>query len=159
MRQGKNSITVRNTTPSDFPGIISLCSAVYPESPAWSEHQLKSHVDLFPEGQFVAIDDASGAVVGMAASLIVLWDEYDIATSWRDFTEAGTFKNHDPRFGRTLYGAEVMVNPNVQGLGVGTRIYHARRDLAVRLQLLRIRAGARLRGYHRVAAQMSACDY
>ncbi|MEP6778590.1 MAG: GNAT family N-acetyltransferase [Gemmatimonadaceae bacterium] len=150
---------MRNTTKTDFAGIIALSAQVYPESPAWSDRQLASHLDYFPHGQFVAIDDASDTVVGMAASLIVQWDEYDIATSWRDFTETGTFENHDPVFGRTLYGAEVMVNPNLQGSGVGTLLYNARRDLAVRSQLLRIRAGSRLRGYHRVADRMSAGDY
>ncbi|MDQ6611800.1 MAG: GNAT family N-acetyltransferase [Gemmatimonadota bacterium] len=159
MMHVRRSVTVRNTTPADFAGIATLCSKVYAESPAWSEQQLTSHLGFFPHGQFVAIDDASGIVVGMAASLIVQWDEYDVATSWRDFTETGTFENHDPVFGRTLYGAEVMVNPDMQGSGVGTLLYNARRDLAVRSQLLRIRAGARLRGYHHVADRMSASEY
>ena len=79
----------------------------------------------------------------MAASLIVLWDDYDMTSSWRDFTEHGTFRNHDPK-GRTLYGAEVMVHPDEQGRGIGKKLYAARRELVRRMGLLRIRAGARL---------------
>lgn len=69
------------------------------------------------------------------------------------------FTNHDPLGGRTLYGAEAMVHPGAQRRGVGSRIYKARRDLVRRLALRRIRAAARLRGYHRHAKKMSAEEY
>jgi GNAT superfamily N-acetyltransferase len=150
---------VRQTTPADFPGVIAVCRAVYPESPAWTEAQLLSHHQVFPEGQLVAVAPSDGAVIGMAASLVVLWDDYEFTTSWRDFTEHGTFANHDPVRGRTLYGAEVMVHPDWQGRGVGSVLYRAREALVQRLGLLRIRAGARLRGYHRVAGSLGAGEY
>jgi len=150
---------VRTTTPADTPSLIGICKAVYPSSPAWSEAQLRSHQQVFPEGQLVVEDRQRGAILGFAASLIVRWDDYDWTTPWRDFTAGGFFTNHDPETGRTLYGAEVMVNPEFQGTGTGSRLYKAREQLARRLRLLRIRAGARLRGYHRHAAAMSAGQY
>ena len=156
---GAGDVVVRQTTPDDFAGIAAVTQRVYPESPPWTERQLASHLEVFPEGQLVAIDVQSERVVGMAASLIVLWDDYEIAASWRDFTDAGMFTNHDPEHGRTLYAAEVMVDPSMQGRGVGTLLYDARRELVTRLGLLRIRAGARLCGYHRYAAQMPASQY
>lgn len=152
-------VIVRTTRAEDFPSVVEMTRIVYPTSQPWTEAQLASHVRVFPEGQFVAIESASGRVVGAAASLIVLWDDYDMKMSWRDFTEHGMFTNHDRARGRTLYGAEVMVLPSFQGKGVGTALYHARRDLVQRLRLLRIRAGARLRGYHRYADRMSAEEY
>lgn len=153
-----DSIVVRNTTPADFPGIIALSSRVY-HGAAWWAEGLANHLRVFPEGQFVAVRAGTQDVVGMAASLIVPWDDYDITTSWRDFTASGTFDNHDPENGRTLYGAEVMVDPDAQGQGIGSRLYEAREQLARRLGLLRIRAGARLRDYHRYAKTMSAEEY
>jgi len=152
-------VLVRTTRREDFPSIIDLTGAVYPDSPPWTEAQLESHLRVFPEGQLVAIEPASGTLVGTAASLIVLWNDYDMKMGWRDFTDHGMFTNHDPVRGRTLYGAEVMVHPSCQGKGVGTGLYSARRELARGLGLLRIRAGARLRGYHRHADQMSAETY
>jgi GNAT superfamily N-acetyltransferase len=95
----------------------------------------------------------------MASSLVILWDDYDVKMSWRDFTAEGTFTNHDAAHGRTLYGAEVMVHPDRQGRGIGKQLYAARRDLARQLRLLRIRAGARLRGYHHYRDTMTAEDY
>ena len=99
---------------------------MYPGSPPWNEQQLTSHLDVFPEGQFVAVEEPGGRIVGMAASLILLWDEYEMHMNWRDFTDHGMFTNHDAENGRTLYGAEVMVDPAVQRRGIGKRLY--RRD-------------------------------
>jgi GNAT superfamily N-acetyltransferase len=139
--------------------MIALCRRVYPESPPWTEEQLASHVALFPEGQFVIEDRETGGIVGMASSLIVRWDDYAFDANWRKWTEKGFFTNHDPEHGRTLYGAEVMVEPTLQRRGLGSKLYAARRDLVKRLGLRRIRAGARLRGYHRYADRMSPEDY
>ncbi|MEZ5402596.1 MAG: GNAT family N-acetyltransferase [Bryobacteraceae bacterium] len=152
-------IEVRNTTEDDIPVLIDLCREVYPESPPWTEEQLRSHLRVFPEGQFVAYDKRNKRIAGMAASLIVYWDDYDFTDSWRDFTDRGFFTNHDPVRGRTLYGAEVMVKPTMQRKGVGAKLYDARRELVERMGLLRIRAGARLRGYHLYANRMSAEEY
>ena len=143
----------------DFGGIIALTHEVYPDSKPWSEAQLESHLEVFPEGQVVAEDAATGEIVGMAASLIVYWDDYDMAATWRDFTASGMFTNHDPALGRTLYGAEVMVSPLRQGSGIGGLLYNARRRIAKRLRLLRIRAGARLRGYGAYAERMTPEEY
>ncbi|HMB52519.1 MAG TPA: hypothetical protein VKU40_04340 [Thermoanaerobaculia bacterium] len=140
---------MRPTEERDFDGIIEICRRVYPAHPPYGRDQLASHLEVFPQGQLTAIATAPGGgerVVGMAASLIVLWDDYEIDLRWRDFTDRGYFTNHDPA-GRTLYGAEVMVDPTLQGSGVGSRIYQARDALLRKLELKRIRAGARLRGY------------
>jgi ribosomal protein S18 acetylase RimI-like enzyme len=152
-------VQVRQTASADIPSIIELCRAVYPESAPWTREQLESHLRIFPEGQLVAEEQPSKRIVGMAASLIVLWDDYETSMAWRDFTAAGFFTNHDPENGRTLYGAEIMVHPAYQGHGVGKKLYEARRNLARKFGLLRIRAGARLRGYHRFAGELTPEQY
>jgi GNAT superfamily N-acetyltransferase len=151
-------ITVRPTEPRDFPAITALSERVYPAEVPWTASFLVSHREVFPEGQLVAEDLDTGEVVGMAATLIVNWDDYDRLDSYRDMTDGMRFTNHDPS-GRTLYGAEVMVDPSRRRQGVGARIYDARRELAERLGLLRIRAGARLAGYGKHAGEMTAEEY
>jgi GNAT superfamily N-acetyltransferase len=113
---------------------------------------------VFSEGQFTAEEVSTGRLLGMAAGLIVLWDDYEFDVAWRDMTARGTFTNHNPS-GRTYYGAEIMVDPDTRGMGVGKAIYAARRELVQRLGLLRIRAGARLRDYHNYAEAMTAEEY
>lgn len=159
MNAAAPEVTVVNTQPAHFSAIIEICREIYPDNAPWSETQLASHLQVFPEGQFAAIESGSNRVVGMAASLIILWDDYDFDSDWHDLTEHGTFANHDPEAGHTLYGAEIMVRPGLQGRGIGKKLYRARRELTERLGLLRIRAGARLRNYHRYDDRMSAAEY
>ena len=52
-----------------------------------------------------------------------------------------------------------MVRPDSQGTGAGTELCRARENLAKKLGLHRIRAGARLRDYHQYASDMNAEDY
>lgn len=154
----QDRFSVREANGHDIPGIIRLCQEVYPESPPWKDEQLRKHQELFPEGQLVVVDRQRAGVAGFAASLIVRWDDYDMRTSWRDFTDAGWFTNHTLE-GRTLYGAEIMVRPALQRQGIGRLLYQARQELVRRHGLLRIRAGARLRGYGGYATRMPPEEY
>jgi GNAT superfamily N-acetyltransferase len=120
--------------------------------------QLASHLRVFPEGQLVAVD-RRGRVVGMAASLIIHWNDYDFDDDWMSFTDAGMFTNHDPEYGRTLYAAELMVDPAHRNRGVGGKLYEARRELTDRLGLRRIRAAAPLLGYPDCADILSPLEY
>src|SRR5262249_2020960 len=137
----------------------ALWRCVYPNEKPWMPEQLASPQRMFPGGQFVALDRETHRVVGMSASLIVRWECYDDFDNWEDFTADGMFTNHDSVHGRTVYGAEVIVDPTLQGHGIGGKLYAARRELIERLGLPRIRGGARLRSYHSYARRMSAAHY
>lgn len=152
-------VFVRNTQPRDFAAISELCSRIYPDTAPWSAEQLSSHLSVFPEGQFVAVHGPQENVVGMSASLIVDWEDYKTLDDWERFTADGMFTNHDPHRGRTLYGAEVIVDPTLQHHGIGDKIYAARRGLTESHKLLRIRAGSRLRGYGHCAGRLKPEDY
>src|ERR1700733_3378340 len=155
----QDEVVVRNTAPRDFEGITDLCRRTYPDTPPWNAEQLSSHLRLFPEGQFVALFGPEEKVVGMCASLIVDWEDYGMLDNWEQFTADGMFTNHDPHRGRTLYGAEVIVDSTLQHHGIGDKLYHARRQLTESHKLLRIRAGSRLRGYSQQAARLQPDTY
>lgn len=159
MSRKRLNITIRSMVPADREQIVEMGRLVYPHDTAYTVEHFNSMMQVFPHGQLVAVDDATQHVVGYALSLIVNWDDYEVHGNWDSFTDAGYFTNHDPETGRTLYGADIVVHPDTRGQGVGGRIYKARFDLCRDLGLLRIRAGARLRGYHRCAETMSPQDY
>jgi GNAT superfamily N-acetyltransferase len=151
--------SIRNLMPVDFAGVEALSRKIYPDAIPWTGEQLAVHLRLFPEGQFAAVEHPSEHLVGYAASLIVFWDDYEMDHNWRDFTDNGYFTNHDPENGHTLYAADVMVDPDAQGKGIGKKIYEAREQLMRDRGLWRIRAGARLQGYHRFHQEMDVEEY
>jgi GNAT superfamily N-acetyltransferase len=156
----KVSVKIRSMQEGDIPAVVALCHKVYVGATAWSPDQLHSQLQIFPRGQLVALHPDDNRLIAYAASLVINWDDYDFDSPWRDVTEQGFFTNHDPENGRTLYGAEVMVDPDMQGSGVGTQVYEARRLLVRSMGLLRIRAGARLRNYHNYIDQgLTPQDY
>ncbi|MGE0012140.1 MAG: GNAT family N-acetyltransferase [Azoarcus sp.] len=151
-----NSVSVRQTRPEDIPALIALQAEVYPDIPPWSQRRLREQLEVFPQGQMVA--ETKDGLVGCASSLIVLWDDWAESHNWKEITSSGTFDNHNPQ-GKTLYGAEVFVDPRLQGKDVGHLLYEGRRSLCRALNLKRIIACGRLPGYNKYADEMSAESY
>jgi N-acetylglutamate synthase-like GNAT family acetyltransferase len=150
-------ITIRHTRVHDIPALVKLQKKSYPpDMPPWSKTKFEHQIEVFPQGQIVAERD--GSIVGCASSLIVAWDDWCDAHTWREITASGTFNNHNPE-GRTLYGAEVFVDPDIRGEGLGHALYEGRRKLCRAMNLKRIIACGRLPGYHMHAAKMGAEDY
>lgn len=147
---------IRKLNEQDIEAARALQLRVYPEIPAFTRQQFMSLLENFPQGQFVA--ELGGAVVGMAVSLVVLWDDYSLHHTWNSVTNNGFFDTHDMS-GRTLYGAEVCVDPELRNQGVGHGLYEARRKLCRAMNLKRIIAGGRLPGYSKQADRMVPEEY
>ncbi|MCB9916074.1 MAG: GNAT family N-acetyltransferase [Planctomycetes bacterium] len=159
-RRTRPTIVIRNTQEDDFAGIQEIARLIYPEITPWNDDQLRQHLELFPQGQMVAVDKESGQVLGMCSSLVIDWSRYDADEDWSTFTSGGLYTNHDPVCGETLFAADVMVRPGFQGQGIGKRLYQRGRfGLAKQIGLKRVLAGSRLRGYHRYADVMTAEAY
>lgn len=147
-----SEIFVRATQSTDIEALLQLQTLVYPSIPSWKREQLRQQLEVFPDGQLVALMNAG--IVGAASSLVILWDEWADEHSWKQITATGTFETHNPD-GYTLYGAEVFVDPELRGKGVGHELYEGRRKLCKQLNLRRIIACGRLPGYHAMSEQMS----
>ncbi len=157
--QTDSKYTILHPRHEHFEEIRALCRRVYPFSKPWNIEQLESHRSYFPDGQLIVMDKESGKVVAMAFSLIVSWDDYLSQDSWKDFTASGYFHNHNPSKGKTLYGAEIMVDPELRGQGIGKLLYEARKLIVEKYGLKRIRAGARLRGYSKFKDEYTPQEY
>lgn len=149
---------VRPMTEADIEGVVALQRRAFPKMPPWTPNQLRRNMRTFPDGQLVAVDP-TGRVIGSASSLIVRWADFEDAASWNVVTGRGTFRTHDPVHGDTLYGADVGVDPDARGMGVGAALYEARRELARRYNLKRIAAGGRIPGYREVCKAIAADAY
>jgi GNAT superfamily N-acetyltransferase len=150
------SVLIRQLQPTDIADAITLQRHVYQTIPSFSEEQFQNLLRIFPQGQFVA--ELDGHVVGLSISLVILWDTYSLRHSWPEITNEGHFDTHDLK-GRTLYGAEVCVDPTYRGQGVGQALYAARRNLCQAMNLKRIIAGGRLPDYHKYSQFMSPEEY
>jgi len=153
-------VLVRTMTKDDIPKVVELQKIAFPAMAAegvyWKPDQLKTHIEIFPEGQFVA--EYHGKIVGSCSSLIVkLKSEYEEHT-WKDACGDSFFKNHDLS-GDSLYGADVSSHPDHRRLGVATKLYDARKTLAIKLNLRRIIAGARLINYCEHAQELPPLEY
>ena len=157
MSNAASNITVRPMVLADLPGVVELQSRVFPEMLKWTTEELKQHLSVFPAGQMVAVDE-QGSILGSASSLIIDWDDYAESAKWSSITGYGTFSTHNP-LGKTLYGADMCVDPCARRRGVGSLFYEARKRMVKERGLKRLLTGGRIPGYSAVAQSMSPQEY
>ncbi|WP_309396182.1 bifunctional GNAT family N-acetyltransferase/carbon-nitrogen hydrolase family protein [Cerasicoccus maritimus] len=156
-----HEIHIRPANAADISSLVELNKKSYPnlaeENVVWCEGHLRSHLRYFPQGQLVATVD--GKILGATCSLIVnLGGDPLRPHTYAGITDGGYFHNHNPQ-GDTLYGADVYVDPDSRGLGIGAALYEGRRKLCRDLNLRRILAGGRLWNYREHADKMSPEEY
>jgi len=149
-------IVVRSLTLDDFDALIAMSERCFPGMEPWGRDQFESQLSLFPEGQLcVEID---GRLAASSSSLIL---EYDATLEWHNWkavADGGYIRNHKPK-GDTLYGIEIMVDPEFRGMKLSRRLYDARKELCRERNLARIIIGGRIPGYHKYADSLTAREY
>jgi predicted amidohydrolase/ribosomal protein S18 acetylase RimI-like enzyme len=157
MNMEATKVTTRRMLPADIQAVVELQGLVFPGMPKWTEAELAQHLSVFPEGQLVAVDER-GAIIGSASSLIIDWDDYAESAKWSAITGHGTFSTHNP-LGKTLYGADLCVDPCARRRGVGSLFYEARKRIVRERGLKRLLTGGRIPGYAEVAQSMTPQEY
>ncbi|MCB0380672.1 MAG: GNAT family N-acetyltransferase, partial [Flavobacteriales bacterium] len=114
----------------------------------WKEHQIKTLIDKFPEGQIVI--KANNKIAGCALSIIVDSEAFDDKHTYKDITGNYKFDTHDNN-GDMLYGIDVFIKPEFRGLRLARRLYDYRKELCERLNLKGIAFGGRIPNYHKYA--------
>ena len=154
-------VKVRNTIKNDIPKIIDLQKQSFPYlakyGNIWKAEELESHLEIFPEGQFITVEP-DGTIVGSASTLIVSLDPEYKEHTWIDITANGMFTNHSYD-GDSLYGADISSHPKYRHEGIGSMLYDARKELAIKMNVRRMIAGGRLFNYCEYADKMSALEY
>lgn len=152
----EQNIVVRNLREADYDAVIALELKSFHGMRPWSRDQFQSQLEIFPEGQ-ICIEYKS-QIVASSSSLVLDFDEYSEWHGWAEVSDRGYIRNHIPA-GDTLYGIEIMVDPEFRGLRLARRLYDARKQLAKRMNLRRIILGGRIPGYANHAEKMSAREY
>ncbi len=140
------SVSVVQMGPEHLAGVVALQRSCFPppfpEEFLWRREHLERHVLVYPEGQFVALDEA-GRVVGSASACRIPEDRWRAHLPWEE-TLGGFFFEGFDRNGSTLYGADISVHPEHRGRGVGRRLYEARFDLVRKAGLARYGTACRM---------------
>ena len=152
----QRSIRVRRLRMEDFDALVSMQERCFPGMELWQREHIQSQLRVFPAGQMVV--EYEGKVVASSASVVVAFAEYEDWHDWRVMSDDGYIRNHDPQ-GDTLYGIEIMVDPDYRGLRLSRRLYEERKRLARDMNLQRIIIGGRIPGYHEHQATLSASEY
>mgnify|MGYP001422036628 CR=1 FL=1 len=143
---------------SDVMAEIFGCAATA-ENEMFTPAMFRHHQQIFPEGQYAAVDTSTGRVVGFTVSMLTRQDprQPHLDRWWQSIGE-GWLTTHDPR-GDWMYGVESAVLAEYRGQGVGSRLMNARFDLLRRLNLRGMVAGSLIMDYGQVADDVSVEQY
>lgn len=156
LKRFERRLKVRNLRPEDYPEVKQLELLCFPTMAPWDPEEFESQLRIFAEGQ-IGIELA-GKLVASSTSLIVDYSDYTDWHNWRQISNDGYIKNHDPQ-GDTLYGIEMMVHPDFRGLRLARRLYDARKELCREKNLARMMVGGRIPGYAAHKGELSVQDY
>ncbi|MCC6804023.1 MAG: GNAT family N-acetyltransferase [Anaerolineae bacterium] len=144
----------------DLSHVVYGSSRANPDGTLTAPH-FRRHVELFPQGQFVALAHTAGGerVVGLTASMRVPFDPANpFIESWHTTISDGWLTRHDPA-ADWMYGVETCVHPGYRSRGVGGRLMEARFALAKALNLRGMVAGSAVISYAEAPDHVSPDEY
>ena len=113
-------VIMGNRQPEDISKIVNSQIESYPYlSPygnIWHSEELESHLRIFPQGQFVAVEP-DGTIVGSASTFMVSLNPEYAEHTWKDITADGLFITHIPS-GDSLYLADISTHPKHRHEGI-----------------------------------------
>ena len=158
-RRLADGLTVRHTGPEhaeQLEALQQMCFPTLADAERFKASHYRKHLELFPDGQFVALD--GDRVVGATTTLRLHFDFEHIAHTFADIIQGGWLTSHEPT-GDWLYGADVGVHPAYRGRGLATALYAARQEAVWRLGLRGQVTAGMISGYGAVKHRMSAEEY
>ncbi|MEG2242747.1 MAG: bifunctional GNAT family N-acetyltransferase/carbon-nitrogen hydrolase family protein [Muribaculaceae bacterium] len=152
-----NKVEMRQLQLNDYAQLAQSFKRVYADKDVfWTFEQIKTLIDIFPEGQIVTeVDDK---IVGCALSIIVDYNMVKGDHTYAKVTGNETFKTHNAN-GNILYGIEVFIHPEYRGLRLARRMYDYRKELCENLNLKAIMFGGRIPNYHKYAENLRPREY
>lgn len=139
-----------------------LCYPTLEPAEQFSAAHFAKHVQLFPEGQFMAVEVATGRVVGTTAGFLTHFDRIDPDHfkhhTFFEAIDGGWLTKHNPR-GNYYYGVDMCVHPDLRGRGIARMLHDARKALVRRLGLRGQVLGGMIPGFANYKHVMTAHEY
>ena len=150
-------LELRMLTESDYDAIKTIMEDIYVNfDGAIPKKKYLAQLATFPEGQICIVNN--GVIVAAAFSVVVDYEKFGDKHTYDEITGDAYLTTHDPS-GDVLYGIEVFVAREYQGLRLGRRLYEARKELCINLNLKAIMAGGRIPNYSKHASEMTPYQY
>lgn len=157
-------IRVVNIQPEHFQGLATVQELAFPTltpDERIAPEKYAKHIELFPEGQFVALAEVREGEWVCAGSTSTFRTNFEFGHQHFTFMDSvadGWLTHHNPD-GEWLYGADISVHPEFRGMRVGRRLYEARHKLVQRLNLRGEIAGGMIPGYDQHRENLSVAQY
>lgn len=155
----EGGLRILSTQPDHAAALETLQRIVFPsldDSERFKAQHYLKHLELFPEGQFVAVD--TNLIVAATSSIRMNFDFSRPQHRFADVTRGGWLTAHQPD-GEWLYGADIGVHPNYRRRGVARALYRARQETVERLGLKGQLTVGMLRGYGPLKRDTTAESY
>lgn len=149
-------ISLRQLKKDDYERVKEIQLKCFSKMKPWAIEQWDAILEKFPQGQIgIEVDKK---LVASSCSLRIFFDEFSNNHSWSAITGNGMLTTHMDD-GDTLYGIEIMVDPDYQSYKLARRIYNERKKLAKENNIKRILIGGRIPNYHLYSDRLSPKEY
>ncbi|MGB7987092.1 MAG: aminotransferase class III-fold pyridoxal phosphate-dependent enzyme [Terracidiphilus sp.] len=158
-RKIKDGLTLLNTQSEHCAQLEQMQFACFPtldDDQRFKAKHYRKHIELFPEGQFVALD--GDRVVGATTTLRLHFDLEHVNHSFDEIIAGGWLTSHQPD-GVWLYGADIGTHPDYRGRGIAGALYAARQELVWRLGLRGQVTAGMIPGYNAHRSEMTVPEY
>jgi len=144
---------------ADVPAVVALQRDAFPppfdEDLLWRAEHLHRHLEVFPDGQFVA--EIDGRIVGSCSNTRIENSVWDAHGNWNE-TVGGPMLERFAVSGDTLYGLDVSVHPEFRRRGIGRAFYAQRFGFVQARALFRYGTACRLPDF-RASGVVDVRDY
>lgn len=156
----KGGILITRTQSAYTGQLESLQRIVFPflaENELLHAGQYKRHLQVFPEGQFIALDGEQ--VVGATTTMRCFFNRsHPRHHTFSEVMGGGWLTTHDPQ-GDWLYGIDVSVHPGYRKRGIAKGLYRARQYTCRQLALKGQVTVGMLNGYEKFRDHLSIEAY
>ncbi|HUO78315.1 MAG TPA: GNAT family N-acetyltransferase [Thermodesulfovibrionales bacterium] len=142
-----DSVIIRNASKKDLEGIMDV-ELDWPEEQRAGSDKFVARLDKCPQGFFVA--EVDGKIVGTSTSCVIRYDPFhpEVHKSWDIVTNDGYIHRYEEiENPNALYIVSIGIKRNYRAKGIFQGFAKAQVDLAIKVGLPYVLAGAIMPGY------------